>query len=29
VLKYRDDQEQVVEQGLDRLVGSDAGGRGT
>jgi len=24
VLKYRDDQEQVVEQGLDRLVGSDA-----
>ena len=24
VLKYHDDQEQVVEQGLDRLVGSDA-----
>jgi MoxR-like ATPase len=24
VLKYRDDQEQVVEQGLDRLVSSDA-----
>jgi MoxR-like ATPase len=24
VLKYRDDREQVVEQGLDRLVGSDA-----
>jgi MoxR-like ATPase len=24
VLKYRDDQEQVVEQGLDQLVGSDA-----
>jgi MoxR-like ATPase len=28
VLKYRDDQEQIVEQGLDRLVGSDAGGSG-
>jgi MoxR-like ATPase len=24
VLKYRDDQEQIVERGLDRLVGSDA-----
>jgi len=24
VLKYRDDQEQVTEQGLDRLVGTDA-----
>jgi MoxR-like ATPase len=24
VLKYRDDQEQVSEQGLDRLVGTDA-----
>jgi MoxR-like ATPase len=24
VLKYRDDQEQIVEQGLERLVGSDA-----
>jgi len=24
VLKYRDDQEQVVEHGLDQLVGSDA-----
>jgi MoxR-like ATPase len=24
VLKYRDDQEQVVEQGLDQLVGTDA-----
>jgi MoxR-like ATPase len=24
VLKYRDDQEQIVEQGLDWLVGSDA-----
>jgi MoxR-like ATPase len=24
VLKYRDDQEQVVEEGLDRLVGTDA-----
>ena len=24
VLKYRDDQEQIVEQGLDRLVRSDA-----
>ncbi len=24
VLKYRDDQEQIIEQGLDRLVGSDA-----
>ncbi len=29
VLKYHDDQEQVVEQGLDRLVGSDAMGSGT
>ena len=27
VLKYRDDQEQIIEQGLDWLVGSDAGGR--
>ncbi len=26
VLKYRDDQEQVAEQGLDRLVGSNARG---
>jgi MoxR-like ATPase len=24
VLKYRDDQEQITEEGLDRLVGSDA-----
>jgi MoxR-like ATPase len=24
VLKYRDDQEQIIEQGLERLVGSDA-----
>jgi MoxR-like ATPase len=24
VLKYRDDQEQVVDEGLDRLVGTDA-----
>jgi MoxR-like ATPase len=24
VLKYRDDQEQIVEQGVERLVGSDA-----
>jgi MoxR-like ATPase len=24
VLKYRDDQEQIIERGLDRLVGSDA-----
>jgi MoxR-like ATPase len=24
VLKYRDDQEQIIEEGLDRLVGSDA-----
>ena len=24
VLKYSDDQEQIIEQGLDRLVGSDA-----
>ena len=24
VLKYRDDQEQITEQGLDRLVGTDA-----
>ena len=24
VLKYRDDQEHVTEQGLDRLVGTDA-----
>jgi len=24
VLKYRDDQEQIVEQGIERLVGSDA-----
>jgi MoxR-like ATPase len=24
VLKYRDDQEQITERGLDRLVGSDA-----
>jgi MoxR-like ATPase len=24
VLKYRDDQEQIVDQGLERLVGSDA-----
>jgi MoxR-like ATPase len=24
VLKYRDDQEHIIEQGLDRLVGSDA-----
>ncbi len=27
VLKYRDDQDQIVEQGLDWLVGTDAGGR--
>ena len=27
VLKYRDDQDQIVEHGLDWLVGSDAGGR--
>jgi MoxR-like ATPase len=26
VLKYRDDQEQIVELGLDRLVGTDARG---
>jgi MoxR-like ATPase len=26
VLKYRDDQEQIAEQGLDRLVRTDAGG---
>jgi MoxR-like ATPase len=26
VLKYRDDQEQVMEQGLDQLVGTDARG---
>ncbi len=27
VLKYRDDQDQIVERGLDWLVGTDAGGR--